>query len=624
MKQVTQQVKQRLSHRPQQSIGIVIFITCLLVYLANDQLISSNDNIPNSLLAFQWLKHHSLNFDAFRDSFYFQGNKSPYFFVEAPNGHLTSTYPIGTAIVTFPLYCLFFIYSKVANLIGSGVSGIELEITSEEFVDYAAACEKLAATIITSLSVVCFYLAARLKFSRAIALLGTLTFAVATPTWALISQGLRQHTASNVVLMALILCLFKVNRIQGTSQRLLLLVAGILCGLIITVRPTSLLFAVAIFLYGIITYRRHVLYLLLGGTSALLGIAWNIYYFGLGELMGGYSRQFNVGASSYDVSFDYVSNAFAGLLMSPSEGFLIFGPVTVFACLGAYQVFRQRSEADERLIGALTLACIILFIHYCFYVPWTGGSGSYGPRFLSDTLPVVGVLICYFLAHFIEYRYYQTNQFWTGLLVVFLACYSAGFSIQAVGAFSDTSWGTVPVPLNYDTSRVWSITDSRIIRHVRSIVSEVNPPIGDEDDYIEDFHGIITAVTKIDKQSRGHLPPTTPITGRARSRIVLTADLENTGAAPWYGYQYALDRGEAQVRVGFVKPDNTWIELKSDSRLYVSNIIQPGEQTEAVGLVQLPNQPGTYQLTFNLVAHRLIRFPGDAFQPDYGVPIEVK
>lgn len=624
MKQVTQQVKQRVSRRPQQSIGIVIFITCLLVYLANDQLISSNDNIPNSLLAFQWLKHHSLNFDAFRDSFYFRGNNSPYFFVEAPNGHLTSTYPIGTAIVTFPLYCFFFIYSKVANLIGSGVSGIELEITSEEFADYAAACEKLAATIITSLSVVCFYLAARLKFSRAIALLGTLTFAVATPTWALISQGLRQHTASNVVLMALILCLLKVNRIQGTPKRLLLLVAGILCGLIITVRPTSLLFAVAIFLYGIVTYRRHVLYLLLGGTSALLGIAWNIYYFGSGGLIGGYSRQFNVGASSYNLSVDYVSNAFAGLLISPSEGFLIFGPVAVFACLGAYRVFRQRSEADERLIGALTLACIILFVHYCFYVPWTGGSGSYGPRFLSDTLPVVGLLICYFLSHFIEHRYYQTNQFWTGFLIVFLASYGAGFSIQAIGAFSDTSWGTVPVPLNYDKTRVWNVTDSRIVRHARSIVSEVHPPIDDEDDYVKDFHGTITAVTKIDKQSRDELPLETPIVGKAGSRIVLTADLENIGTAPWYGYQYALDRGEAQVRVGFMKPDQTWIAFKADSRLYISSTVQPGEHTKAIGLVQLPNQPGNYQLTFNLVAHRLMRFPGDAFQPDYGVPIEVK
>ncbi|MGJ3247467.1 MAG: hypothetical protein ACFE0I_15515 [Elainellaceae cyanobacterium] len=624
MKQVSQQVKQIVSRRPQQSIGIVIFITCLLVYLANNQLISSNDNIPNSLLAFQWLKHHSLNFDAFRDSFYFRGNNSPYFFVEAPNGHLTSTYPIGTAIVTFPLYCLFFIYLKIASLINSGVSGIELEISSQEFVPYAEACEKFAATIITSVSVVFFYLAARLRFSRAIALLGTLTFAVATPTWALISQGLRQHTASNFVLMALILCLLKVNRIQGTPKRLLLLVAGILCGLIITVRPTSLLFAVTIFLYGVVTYRKQALYLLLGGTLALLTVAWNVYYFGSWSIVGGYSRQFDVGASSYDLSSGYASEAFAGLLVSPSEGYLIFAPVAIFAGLGAYQVFKQRSDPDERLIGALTLACLILFIHYCFYVPWSGGSGSYGPRFLSDTLPVVGLLICYFLSHFIERRYYQTSRFWTGLLVVFLACYGAGFSIQAVGAFSDTSWGTVPLPLNYEKTRVWNLTDSRIIRHVRSIVSEVNPPIGDEDEYLKDFRGTITTVTKIDKQSRDELPPETPIVGKAGSRVVLIADLENIGTAPWYGYQYALDRGEAQVRVGFVKPDQTWTELKSDSRLYISSTVQPGEHTKAIGLVQLPNQPGNYQLTFNLVAHRLIRFPGDAFQPDYGVLIEVK
>ncbi|HHP7244774.1 MAG TPA: hypothetical protein ACFE0H_08825, partial [Elainellaceae cyanobacterium] len=402
------------------------------------------------------------------------------------------------------------------------------------------------------------------------------------------------------------------------------LTAGILCGFIISIRPTSLLFAVTIFLYGVVTYRRQAVYLLLGGTSALLSVAWNVYYFGSGSIVGGYSRQFDVGASSYDLSLSYVSEAFAGLLVSPSEGYLIFAPVAIFAGLGAYQVFQQRSDPDEHLIGALTLACLILFIHYCFYVPWTGGSGSYGPRFLSDTLPVVGLLICYFLAHFIERRYYQTNQFWTGLLVLFLACYGMGFSIQAVGAFSDTSWGTVPVPLNYNKTRVWHLTDSRIVRHARSIISEVNPPIGNKDKYLKDFHGTLTAVTKIDKQSRDKLPPEIPIVGKAGSRIVLAADLENIGTVSWYGYQYALDRGEAQVRVGFVKPDKTWIELKSDSRLYISSTVQPGEQTEAIGLVQLPNQPGNYQVTFNLVAHRLTRFSGDALQPDYSVLIEVK
>ncbi|MCY7273031.1 MAG: hypothetical protein LH702_04605, partial [Phormidesmis sp. CAN_BIN44] len=63
------------------------------VYLANSKTISNQDTFPNTVLAFNWIFNHQLNFDAFRDNYRF--NKPVWFFIESFSGHLTSVYPIG-------------------------------------------------------------------------------------------------------------------------------------------------------------------------------------------------------------------------------------------------------------------------------------------------------------------------------------------------------------------------------------------------------------------------------------------------------------------------------------------------------------------------------------------------
>lgn len=109
VKQFSVQMKQK----PLALTCLLIFLACCAVYLVNSRVFSSNDNIPHTLLAFNWLENQTLHFDNFTNSHFFKDcqlcfNGVPYFFQEAPNGHITSSYPIGAAIVTFPLYLLFF------------------------------------------------------------------------------------------------------------------------------------------------------------------------------------------------------------------------------------------------------------------------------------------------------------------------------------------------------------------------------------------------------------------------------------------------------------------------------------------------------------------------------------
>lgn len=113
MKELLTKIRTLIQKRPQAWIALLIFCTCVFVYLANGETISSTDNVSSSVLAFNWLDNHSLNFDIFRDGYLYRtdtkhgANGIPHFFVEAANGHLSSTYPIGNVILTFPLYFLF-------------------------------------------------------------------------------------------------------------------------------------------------------------------------------------------------------------------------------------------------------------------------------------------------------------------------------------------------------------------------------------------------------------------------------------------------------------------------------------------------------------------------------------
>jgi len=115
MKELLTKIKILIQKKPQAWISLLIFCTCVFVYLANGEAISSTDNVPSSLVAFNWLDNHSLNFDIFRNGDMYRtdtksgANGIPHFFVEAINGHLSSTYPIGNAILTFPIYFLFFV-----------------------------------------------------------------------------------------------------------------------------------------------------------------------------------------------------------------------------------------------------------------------------------------------------------------------------------------------------------------------------------------------------------------------------------------------------------------------------------------------------------------------------------
>jgi hypothetical protein len=587
---------------PEAIICLLLFCVCVLVYQINGQLdLASNDNIPHTLLAFNWLENQRLNFDNFRDSYFFLGEaEPPYYFSEAPNGHLTSTYPIGTSIVTFPLYLLFFIYLKLVGFFQAigGDGSVALDLTNRDFDETRKFFGKLAGTLCSVLSVIFFYLSLRFKFSRAIALLTTFTYAFATTTWVLNSQDLRQHTVSNLLLTGLILCLFKANRTTGRSRRVLLLIAGCFCGLLPSVRLTSAIFSAVAIGYGIYIYRKECIYLLLGLPSILLNWSWNSYYFGLANFSrGGYARQFESGASSYNFSPQHVIEAFFGQLISPGDGLFIFSPVLLFAILGFFVVFRRRTGADETLLLGLSFACLGLFLHYCIYAPWDGGGDSYGPRFLTDILPVA----CFLVGYALDAITMPGRRRMRPLLFGFLLTLFLSTAVQTVGAFTDTAWGKIPLPLINNPQRRWSLNDSQIERHSRNLIARIAPPIRDPETYIQQLDGDLNQLEIIRRNGTVESAKNR-LVARTGAKRVLRASLTNTGQSPWFGYQTGLDdRGETRLKMRLVNAAGKPVRFKQDN-LFISGQPQPGESATAIGQVILPKKVGDYRLVFWLTA----------------------
>jgi hypothetical protein len=606
-------LKSFVLQRPLTGTCCLLFAASLLIYLANGRLAATSDTLPNSLLAFKWLSNGTFNFDEFRQA----GVKLPWFLVEAPNGHLTSTYPIGTAIITFPFYFLASIYLKVVHWFQSGsfdFPTIFSNFAAPEFDSTRLRWQKLISAATTAFSVVVFYQATRIKFSSAIALFSTFIFAFGSLTWVISSQSLWQHTASNLVMIAAILALFKVDRTSGQTRQMLLAIAGFFCGMLPGIRPTGALFSLVLLIHVIITYRKEALFFCLGLPSVLFNLGWNFHYFGFGNLIGGYSNQFANKQSGYELSLPYFLEALAGLTMSPSRGFFIVSPIIALAIPGAITVIKQRQKTDEKLLAGLAIASLILFLQYCVYKPWYGRAPvNFGPRFLTDLLPILAYLSNYPIAQLLHYPV-QRKKLLSGGVAILLACTIYSTGIQTAATFGDNSnWELIPYNHRY---RLWDWQDTEVQRVANSLYYELKRPIRNHEKYLARLGGTIEQV--IDARDR---LVQSQLVAAAGVQSRLTVLVKNTGRTRWYGFETGLQRGVARVEVQLCDRQNQPIPNADPGSLFISGIHQPGQTAAAIGMIAIPKQPGDYRLAMKFVAHRIGDFPN---QSSYFVDLKVE
>ncbi|MEM7062881.1 MAG: hypothetical protein AAF572_06935 [Cyanobacteria bacterium P01_B01_bin.77] len=581
----------------------LLFLLCLAVYLSDGNTLSAYDTYPNTIYAFNWLENHTIYLDELRNSYVLDIINYP--FVESIQGHLTSVYPIGAAIVTFPIYFCFYIYLKL--------SSIPVDISLQSFEEYRVLFEKIAATFTASASVVLFYLLSRLKFDFFIAAITTFIFAFCTNSWATSSQGLWQHGPLNLLLLLTVYCLLKANRqVEVRAQKIWLFFAGLGCGMLPVTRPTSMCFWIAIVLTCLIVYRASIFHFLLGLSSSLIGVIWNLYFFG--NIKGGYSVGLFAKSSPYSLAPDLVSTATIGSLFSPSRGLFFFSPILLFSLFGLYLFLTQKKRGiDEKFMFSIFISSFILISSYFFYTVWWAGY-SYGPRFMTDALPGLVYLINYFLLGVFGGWFFRRPTLKVLTLILFFLSLSLSLFSQMSGVYGSRAgslWHVIPLDVIHHNERFFELHDNQINRNFNAIISSVfiTPKILENDSYISNLSGVISDIyicSDDDCFTPGNYRPSEDL------KLFFRVHVENTGASKWYGYESALLKGEARVRARFFSSDSTNNNIVHEARLFISGPVSSGATSIGIGEIVIPKKPDEYEIVFDLVSEGVAEFSYNA------------
>lgn len=351
---------------------MLLFVLCLVCYLANGRTLPvqlGGDTIPNRLLPFSILRYGTLTLDPFRKDFEATG-RIPWY-VKERQGHLVSVYPIGSAVLALPVYAPMYLWLAATG----EVSSARLFAASEK-------AEKIAASTLAAAAVAVFYLMLRRRVGTATAFWAAVAFGLGSSLWATASQLLWQHGPVVLVLTAALWLLLWPERPSWS-----LAAAGFLLGLAVLIRPTAGLFWLAgcgCTLVGGGTLserlRRTVLFLAAGLPLIALTLGYNWMYYR--TPLGGY------GLATHFFSQARPLVGTAGLLISPNRGLLVFTPIALLGLLGIARALAR--PAREPVVAIFALAALCHLALMGSYGDWTGG-WSFGPRYLVDVLPILGL-----------------------------------------------------------------------------------------------------------------------------------------------------------------------------------------------------------------------------------------
>jgi hypothetical protein len=542
------------------AIGFCVVVASYAIYTSNGTFMGSYDSLPNSVLVPNALQTGRLDFDRFRATY--RGSPAEYAFVEAPNGHLTSIFPIGTALVSAPIYLAYAVAAKATG-------APQPDLTAPAFEPLRERDEKAAAAFVAALSVALFLACALLLGTPVQAALATLVYAFCTPIWTIAAQALWQHGPVNLAVLAMIYALLRAARATRPPARAAwLAAAGVAAGLLPVIRPTAALFTLAALLFAAGAYRARAGWFVAGLALGIApGVAWNLGFFY--TLVGGYGGN----ARAFGSDPRHAAAAFAALLVSPSRGFFVYAPVLAFAFVGAWRALRNRTR-DGMLLASLALACVMLAgLYACFDYWWAGY--SYGPRFLSDASGVAALLLVGVIP--------TTASLATG---AFAATAFASLVVQFAGAnggAAGSEWNAVPISIDFAPQRVWQLHDSQIERNVRGAYDRFFPPVP-----VGPASATVTALHTAWRTSAG-----------GDTYLVARATVVNDGSTPLFGYASGRYDGQLRVRVRLV--DVRGSAPLPDQAIFVAPTIAPGASATATGLVRGARPSATYRTVWEPV-----------------------
>jgi hypothetical protein len=396
-------------------LGALVFT----VLVANGRGIEAGDTRPTERVAASLVQEGDLDLDEYPEV------REP--FARRAGGHYVSIYPVLSGVLAAPV---FFAASRLFPLDERG----------------CLLAGKISASLFSSLAAVVLFLVVRRRHSARDALWAALLFALGTSVWST-SEALWQHPAAVLFLCLALLCVVEAEEDPVWAGR-----AGLPLALAVAARHADVALVTALALGVAVRWPRRLQWLALwAAPPAAFVAAYHQVYFG-SPFRHGFSGTLGRFSAPW-------GEGHLGLLVAPAKGLFVFTPIALVALVGLTRAWRGGERWLAGLLGGAAVAHWLLMGRW---LEWHGGQ-SFGPRMMTDALPLLAVFLPEGLARLPR-------------LGTSLAAVSVG--VQALGAFADDGrwerlYQSPPAPRHRE---LWRVASSPIPFYLRQRVLILSLP----------------------------------------------------------------------------------------------------------------------------------------------------
>lgn len=428
-------------------VPLLLFVLVLLVHSLSP-VSQSCDSMWSVHIGLSLIREGNADLDEYRDAVL----GGPGYVYELVNGHIYSSYPIGTPLLAAPLVYAIDVGLKQLSTISPKTADLirRLRHVRTEQVDAATLhrqVEILVASLFIAFTAVLMYFIGRLFLGSFPLLMLALVFAFCTPAWSTASRALWQHGPSMLMLAAVLLIL-----LQAREKPFLAQFASLPLACSFVIRPTNALSIFALTVYVILRHRRYLLQYFAWSLVVVVPFIWyNLWLYH--AVLPPYFSPHKVGASVH------LLEALAGNLISPSRGLFVFCPILAFSVWGMVLSLKAKSG---RLLASILVGVIVThWLVISGFPDWHGGHG-FGPRYFSDIVPYLVYFLVPVLFWFSETRGALRN--WLLSLFVSLALLSLLINLNGAVNKDTYLWNSVPTDIDKTPRRLWDWTDLQFLR----------------------------------------------------------------------------------------------------------------------------------------------------------------
>lgn len=399
----------------------LFYITFFVVFLANifNTNIAQWDSKWTIHTAYSMIYERNIDLDEYSNLIQKEGDYGIWKGTE----HVYNYFPIGISIVAVPFVFVAEYVFELALVINPDLKTKLLEkgFTLINVTNYYYIVEYFIASFIAALCAALIFLIARRYININQALVITFVFAFCTSLWSVAGRALWMH---GPLMLCLLITIYLLTKEEINVKNIITL--GIILAFSFIIRPTGLIFFAGILLYLFLTNKKFAITYLLSGLS-VFAFFFVLNYSVYGTIFSPYYQYYvNIVSEAGHPNF---LQALAGNMFSPGKGLLIFSPILIFSAIGIY--IKIKAKEFTKLDFSLLLIFVSYYVAISLVTKWWDTS-SFGPRYISDVLPI---LIYFIIPYFQHTEFFRQKK---ALSFAFIILLLISFFIHTKGALSSS------------------------------------------------------------------------------------------------------------------------------------------------------------------------------------------